>query len=128
LLVKYRGLTNGRENRKRYRIVGATLYLGYRDGEEGLVSLVLVGKILSLYVVDILTDGVGHDSKQVGIPAKELGREVLVHAQHIVCYEDLTIGWPCSDTDDGNGELLTYSLTELGWYLLQHYGKASSFL
>mgnify|MGYP003482545720 CR=1 FL=1 len=47
------------------------------------VPLTLVGEVLCLHVGDVLADGFGHDGKEVGIAAEELGRETLVHAQHI---------------------------------------------
>ena len=61
-----------------------------------------------------MTDSVRHYSMKVGIATQETGTETVVHAQHILHNQYLTVYTATgTDTDDRNGYYLLYLLLQL---------------
>ena len=75
-----------------------------------------------------MTDSVRHYSMKVGIATQETGTETVVHAQHILHNQYLTVYTATgTDTDDRNGQLACHTFRQYGGTLLQYNGEASGF-
>ena len=56
-----------------------------------LVLLLLVGEVRVLDVFNVVTYRAGDGLVEVGVTTQEPGAEIVVHAQHIGAYQDLTV-------------------------------------
>ena len=77
---------------------------------ERLILFFFVGEVARFDVADIGLDGVGDDGVEVGVATQEMGREVLVDAQHVVHDEHLSVYSAAgADPDHGDTQLAGYA-------------------
>jgi hypothetical protein len=70
---------------------------------HALILLVFIRKRPGFYVAHILPDGISHHRMQIGITSEEFRRKTLIHPQHVVDHQDLSVYLRTRpDTDDGD--------------------------
>ena len=68
-----------------------------------LVLLLLVGEVRVLDVFNVVTYCAGDGLVEVGVTTQEPGAEIVVHAQHIGAYKNLTVNSvSCTDAYNRN--------------------------
>ena len=73
-----------------------------------------------------MADSVRHHCMKVGIATQETGTEPIVHTQHVLNHQYLSV-YPAtgSDTDNRNSQFARHALCQRSGNLLQYNGKAS---